>query len=83
MFDRGTEFQKKVWAKLQTIPWGQTTTYSELALTLQNKKAYRAVGSACANNPFLIVVPCHRVLSQKGLGGFALGLKAKQKPFCF
>lgn len=76
--DRGTLFQKKVWARLQKIPFGKTLTYGGIAAALKQPKAARAVGRACAKNPFLVVVPCHRVVSRSGLGGFALGLKAKK-----
>ena len=75
---KGKPFQKKVWKALQKIPWGETITYGELALKIKLPKGARAVGQCCATNPCLILVPCHRVLSQKGLGGFALGLKAKK-----
>ena len=76
--DRGSAFQKKVWAIARKIPFGETISYSEMARRAGNLKACRAAGSACAKNPFLIVVPCHRVLSKKGVGGYALGLKAKK-----
>ena len=79
LFVRGTDFQKKVWKALQNIPWGQTKTYGQLADQLNISKGSRAVGNGCAKNPFLIIVPCHRVLSKKGLGGFALGLKTKKQ----
>ena len=75
---RGTEFQKKAWEALRAIPWGQTETYGALARQVGCPKGARALGSACAKNPFLIVVPCHRALAAKGLGGFAMGLKAKK-----
>ena len=75
--DRGTPFQKAVWRELQKIPLGKTQTYSSIAHKIQKPKAFRAVGQSCGKNPFLIVVPCHRVTGKKGLGGFALGLKAK------
>ena len=78
LFMRGTDFQKKVWKSLQNIPWGQTKTYGQLAERLKIPKGSRAIGNCCAKNPFVIVVPCHRVVSQKGLGGFALGLNAKK-----
>ena len=78
IYNRGTDFQKKVWQKLQKIPWGQTKQYSQIAKELKKPKAYRAVGNCCGKNPFLIIVPCHRVLSSSGLGGFALGLKTKK-----
>ena len=76
---RGTSFQRQVWKQLQTIPYGQTQTYKEISLKLGDKNKARPVGQACSQNPFLIIIPCHRVLSQKNLGGFALGLKAKRK----
>lgn len=65
----GTEFQRRVWALLQQIPPGQTRTYGDAALELHS--AARAVGQACAANPFAPVVPCHRMVAQGGLGGFA------------
>lgn len=79
LYERGTDFQKTVWKSLQKIHWGSTKNYSQIARELKKPKAYRAVGNACAKNPFLIVVPCHRVLSQSGAGGFAIGLKAKKQ----
>ena len=78
IYNRGTDFQKKVWRALQKIQWGRIKRYSQIAKELNKPKAYRAVGNSCAKNPFLIVVPCHRVLSGSGLGGFALGLKTKK-----
>ena len=60
------------------MPYGKTITYKELARKLGKPKGARAVGQSCAKNPFLIVVPCHRVVAQNHLGGFALGLKAKK-----
>ena len=77
LFSRGTVFQKKVWWYLDKIPYGQTNTYAEVARKIGASGAARAVGSACARNPYLILVPCHRVVAQNGLGGFALGLSAK------
>ncbi len=79
LFTRGTRFQKRLWKILQTIPWGETQFYSQLAKKMNIPKGARAVGNGCAANPFLIVVPCHRVLSKQGWGGFTLGLKAKKQ----
>ena len=76
---RGTPFQNKVWQRLQQIPYGQTQSYSQIAQSIGRPQAVRAVGTACGKNPWLIIVPCHRVLSKTGLGGFALGLKVKSK----
>lgn len=79
LYNSGTPFQQKVWRTLRNIPYGQTKTYSEIAYLIKKPKAYRAIGACCAKNPLLIVTPCHRVLSQKSLGGFALGLKVKKQ----
>ena len=88
LYDRGTEFQKKVWKAIKQIPYGKIKTYSQTAESIKNQKAYRVIGNCCSKNPFLIVIPCHRVVSKTGLGGFALGLKIKEqllkleKEFC-
>ncbi|EQB63447.1 MAG: hypothetical protein RBG1_1C00001G1026 [candidate division Zixibacteria bacterium RBG-1] len=74
-----TPFQKKVWAQMLKIPYGQTRNYKWLAEKIKIKSP-RAVGQACGSNPLPIVVPCHRVIASDGsLGGFGggLGLKAK------
>ena len=76
--DQGTEFQKKAWRALQAIPFGETRAYGALAGQAGCPGGARAFGGACARNPFLIVFPCHRALALGGLGGFALGLKAKK-----
>jgi methylated-DNA-[protein]-cysteine S-methyltransferase len=65
----GTDFQQKVWQYLRAIPIGETRNYSEVAIALNTSA--RAVGNACRANLFPIVVPCHRVVSKSGLGGFA------------
>lgn len=65
----GTAFQNRVWALLRDIPAGTTLTYGEAATRLGS--AARAVGQACAANPFAPIVPCHRVVARNGLGGFA------------
>jgi len=76
---KGTEFQKKVWQHLRTIPFGKTTTYLELSRALGNEKAIRAVANANSKNPLWIVVPCHRVIgSDGGLTGYAGGLQRKE-----
>lgn len=66
---RGTPFQQRVWAQIGTIAPGATATYGELAERLGS--APRAVGQACGANPFPLIVPCHRVTSAAGIGGFA------------
>ena len=80
-FDAETgQFRKKVWQKMARIPFGKTLTYGELAARAGNPKAARAAGGACNKNPFLIVLPCHRVVGANGdLTGFACGLNVKKK----
>ncbi len=74
----GTAFQKKVWAALLAIPFGETRTYAEIARHLGNPRAVRAVGAANGRNPISIVAPCHRVVGSGGeLTGFAGGLETK------
>ena len=75
----GTEFQKKVWAELIKIPYGQKRTYKEIAFLVGNPKAVRAVGSANNKNPIAIIIPCHRVIGSNGnLIGYRGGLDKKQ-----
>ncbi len=75
----GTEFQKKVWAELITIPFGSTISYEELALRLGDIKSIRAAGLANGRNPIAIIVPCHRVIGKNGdLTGYAGGLDRKE-----
>jgi methylated-DNA-[protein]-cysteine S-methyltransferase len=76
----GTPFQKKVWAALLTIPYGETRTYAEIARQIGHPTAVRAVGAANGRNPLSIVTPCHRVIGTSGkLTGFAGGLDIKAK----
>ena len=71
-------FYKKVLKKVATIPYGKTTSYKTIAEQTNNPKAVRAVGSANANNPLPIIIPCHRVLSYSGkLGGYGGGEEMK------
>lgn len=65
----GTDFQRRVWAAIRAIPCGKMRAYGALAAELAS--AARAVGQACGANPFPVVVPCHRVVAQAALGGFA------------
>lgn len=75
----GTDFQKKVWQALLTIPFGETRTYSQIALQIGSPAAVRAVGAANGKNPISIIAPCHRVIGMSGeLTGFAGGLAAKE-----
>jgi len=79
IFTQGTEFQKKVWKALMEIPYGKTASYGEIAKTVGNEKAARAVGNANNKNPISIIVPCHRVIGSNGsLIGYGGGLWRKQ-----
>jgi methylated-DNA-[protein]-cysteine S-methyltransferase len=74
----GTAFQRSVWKALTAIPYGEVRSYRDIARTIDNVKAVRAVGAANGRNPLPIVVPCHRVIGSNGsLTGFAGGLDAK------
>jgi methylated-DNA-[protein]-cysteine S-methyltransferase len=76
---KGTEFQKRVWQKLLSIPFGKTASYLELSKQLGDVKAIRAVANANGKNPLWIVVPCHRIIGSDGsLTGYAGGLQRKQ-----
>jgi len=65
---RGSEFRKRVWKVMCTIPPGQTLTYGEVAGLLDS--APRAVGGACGDNRIPLIIPCHRVVARNGIGGF-------------
>ena len=76
----GTEFQVKVWKALTEIPYGETRSYKDIAISIGNENACRAVGMANNKNPIPIIIPCHRVIGlNKKLVGYAGGLDLKQK----
>ncbi|MEU0006743.1 methylated-DNA--[protein]-cysteine S-methyltransferase [Streptomyces sp. NPDC006314] len=76
----GTPFQRNVWERLARIPYGETRTYGELAETLGNPQASRAVGLANGRNPIGIIIPCHRVVGADGsLTGYGGGLDRKRQ----
>ena len=75
----GTDFQKRVWKELLTIPYGQTITYGEIAKRIGCRSA-QAVGRAVGSNPLLIFIPCHRVIGSDGsLVGYAGGIEMKRR----
>ena len=77
---QGSEFQKKVWAALQTIPYGETRTYKQIAEQIGRNRAYRAVGMANNRNPIAILIPCHRVIGHDGgMTGYAAGIGIKEQ----
>jgi methylated-DNA-[protein]-cysteine S-methyltransferase len=76
---RGTAFQQSVWDALLEIPYGATTSYSELAAAIGRPSACRAVGAATGRNPLAVIVPCHRVIGAAGaLSGYGGGLECKR-----
>ncbi|WP_282038736.1 methylated-DNA--[protein]-cysteine S-methyltransferase [Halomonas alimentaria] len=76
---QGTDFQRRVWAALAAIPYGETRNYAELAEQLGSKGGQRAVGAANGRNPLAIVVPCHRVIGSDGrMTGYAGGIGRKR-----
>ena len=68
VFPRGTDYQRRVWQAISQIPFGETRTYSQLARQIGSGP--RAVANACGANMLPLIVPCHRVVAQNGLGGF-------------
>ena len=81
---KGTVFQTMVWNEIKKIPKGKTITYKELAIKIGKPKAYRAVANACAKNPLLEIIPCHRVIRDDGKMGGYMGKKGiKRRVFFF
>ena len=83
-FSEGTPFQKKVWNVLNTIPFGSTASYEDIALRItegklaEARKITRAVGAACSDNPVAVIVPCHRVIGKDGsIVGYSAGIDIK------
>ena len=75
----GTEFQRSVWAALRSVPVGETTSYGEIAVSIDSPGAVRAVGSANGANPIVVIVAWHRVVSRDGsLGGYGCGMDSKR-----
>lgn len=77
---KGSEFEMRVWNELAKIPFGETRSYTDIAIAIGNVKAVRAVANACGDNPVPIIIPCHRVIQKDGgLGGFSPGIEFKKK----
>ncbi|OUX53103.1 MAG: 6-O-methylguanine DNA methyltransferase [Pelagibacteraceae bacterium TMED287] len=79
---KGTDFERKVWRFISTIPKGKVLTYKQVAIGIEKPKSSRAVANACAKNPYAPNVPCHRVVRSDGkLGGYSGkgGIKTKKK----
>lgn len=85
---QGTDFQKMVWQILETIPYGQTLTYGQIAglvaeKTGRKQMSAQAIGGAVGHNPISLIIPCHRVIGAQGqLTGYAGGLDRKKKLLC-
>ncbi len=76
---RATVFQRRVWAYLQSIPFGATRSYGEVAKGIGRPRAFRAVARACATNPVAVAIPCHRVVREDGsMGGYRWGIERKK-----
>jgi methylated-DNA-[protein]-cysteine S-methyltransferase len=76
---QGSPFRQRVWRALQTIPYGQVASYSDIACAIGQPKAVRAVGQANHHNPIAILIPCHRVIGKNGdLTGYSAGIFRKQ-----
>jgi O-6-methylguanine DNA methyltransferase len=76
----GTDFQRKVWRAIASIPWGETRSYKWIAKKAGRPNAVRAAANACGANPLPIVIPCHRVIASDGtMGGFSSGIALKRK----
>jgi AraC family transcriptional regulator of adaptative response/methylated-DNA-[protein]-cysteine methyltransferase len=76
---QATAFQRKVWAYLQSIPFGETKSYSQVAKGIKRPTAVRAVARACATNPVAVAIPCHRVVREDGsMGGYRWGMERKK-----
>jgi methylated-DNA-[protein]-cysteine S-methyltransferase len=79
LLTRGSEFERAVWARIATIPYGETLTYGAIAHAVGEPGGAQAVGMACNHNPLPIVTPCHRVIGANGkLVGFGGGLHRKR-----
>lgn len=77
---KGSDFDKKVWAELLKIPYGETVAYGDIAKVISNKMSAQAVGGAVGRNPISIIVPCHRVIGKtKKLTGYGGGIENKIK----
>jgi AraC family transcriptional regulator of adaptative response/methylated-DNA-[protein]-cysteine methyltransferase len=77
---QATAFQRRVWEYLQSIPYGCTQSYGEIAKRIRQPRAARAVARACASNPVAVLIPCHRVVRGDGeMGGYRWGEEHKRR----
>jgi methylated-DNA-[protein]-cysteine S-methyltransferase len=73
------DFHVRVWKAMHAVPFGEVRSYREIARAAGSPRAFRAVGQACGANPILLFIPCHRVVSSSGLGGFGCGIEWKKR----
>lgn len=78
-FEGAPPFHQRIWKYLRRIKWGTAMTYAELARAVESPRAFRAVGQACGANPLPLIVPCHRVVAENGIGGFSAGAGWKER----
>jgi methylated-DNA-[protein]-cysteine S-methyltransferase len=78
-YEKGSAFQKRVWDHMLTIPYGTIQTYGQIAAAIGDSKCAQAVGQTCGSNPLALFIPCHRVVSANGIGGFNGGLAVKRR----
>ncbi len=76
---RFSEFEKAVYREVLKIPLGEVRTYEEIAQAIGRPKAVRAVGQALKRNPFPLIIPCHRVVAKRGIGGYSRGVEKKRR----
>ncbi len=81
--DHASAFTKEALDALQRVGFGTTATYGDVAAAIDRARAVRAVGSVCHHNPFPIFIPCHRIISSQGLGGFAYPMAMKKELLSF
>ena len=76
--ERYTAFQVKVWKEIAKVKWNETRTYKDIAISISSPNAYRAVANACGANPLPLLIPCHRIVSKTGTGGYSFGRELKK-----
>ena len=76
--EKYTAFQVKVWKEIAKVKWGETKTYKDIAILISSPNSYRAVANACGANPLPLLIPCHRIISKTGTGGYSFGISLKK-----
>ena len=73
-----TKFQVSVWKEIAKVKWGETKTYKDIAVAIASPNSYRAVANACGANPLPLLIPCHRIVSKLGIGGYSYCVSLKK-----